>query len=157
MPDIRFLAMPTEDARHLQNGGVDANGQRPEVHISDGNGNTCRHCLAEIAADEEMLVLSYRPFPRQQPYAETGPIFLHARRCERHPESAATPDLYLTRESLLVRGYTPADRIKYGTGQTVATADLAVACAALLEDADLAYLHVRSATNNCYQFRVERA
>ena len=116
MTTIRFIAMPTEDARALQGGAPDANGQVPERTISNGAGNPCRHCLGEVAEGEEMLVLAYRPFADLQPYAEAGPVFLHARECSRHDERRETPDYFLDRETVLIKGYTANDRILYGTG-----------------------------------------
>ena len=157
MTEVRFIAMPTADAQALRSGRSDANGQTPERHVAEGSGNLCRHCLGEIAAGDPMLVAAYRPFPEVQPYAEVGPIFLHAAGCPRHGETAAPPRLFLDhRERMLVRGYKADDRIKYGTGQVVPTAELADACAALFEDPEVAYLHIRSAANNCYQCRVDK-
>jgi hypothetical protein len=46
--------------------------------------NPCRHCPGLIREGEEKLVLSYRPFQSIQPYAESGPIFLHEAACERY-------------------------------------------------------------------------
>ncbi len=156
MTAIRFLAMPTETARALQAGAPDANGQIPERAISDGSGNPCRHCLQFIAEGDEMLILAYRPFAEAQPYAETGPVFLHASACERHEERPETPDYLLGRESVIVRGYTDANRILYGTGQVVSTQEIATACAETLDNPDVAYVHVRSSTDNCFHCRVER-
>jgi hypothetical protein len=45
----------------------------------------------------------------------------------------------------------------YGTGQIVATAEIPNLASRLLSRSDIAYLHVRSATNNCYHCRIERA
>ena len=73
---LNFAAIPTPDARNAQSGKPDANGQRPERAISDGNGNPCRHCLTDIPKGAQMLILGYRPFPTAQPYAELSPIFL---------------------------------------------------------------------------------
>ena len=52
MPLLRFEAMLTDTVRQFQAGGVDANGQVPERHISDGNGVPCRHCLTGVAEGE---------------------------------------------------------------------------------------------------------
>ncbi len=156
MTAIKFLAMPTEIARALQAGAPDANGQIPERAISDGSGNPCRHCMQYIAGGDEMLILSYRPFNEAQPYAETGPVFLHASPCERHEERPETPDYLLGRETAIVRGYTDRNRILYGTGKVVPTAEIASTCATLFENPDVAYAHVRSSTNNCFHCRVER-
>ena len=44
-----------------------------------------------------------------------------------------------------------------GTGAVVPTAGIPDYAATLLAREDVAYLHIRSARNNCYQCRVERA
>lgn len=151
---MRFLAIPTDQVRQFQAGGADANGQVPERKRSEGEGNPCRHCLRMIPEGAGMLVLAYRPFPALQPYAEVGPIFLCADPCAAGggaglPEMLAAPDYIL-------RGYGDDDRIVYGTGGVVATAAIPARAAELLADARVAYLHVRSARNNCYQCRIER-
>ena len=64
---ISFKALATDEVRKLQKGGLDINGQRPEVAISDGGGNPCRHCLQDIPAGEEMLIVAFRPFPAPHP------------------------------------------------------------------------------------------
>jgi hypothetical protein len=78
MNAIVCLPVAESEARHFQAGGLDAYGLKPERHRSDGNGIPCRHCLRNVEAGEDYLVLAYRPFPSLQPYAETGPIFLHS-------------------------------------------------------------------------------
>ena len=152
---IRFTALPTEAVRALQHGGPDANGFTPERHVSDGDGVPCRHCLKNVAAGEEYLILAYRPFPTLQPYAETGPIFLHAEECERAPEDDELPEI-LTSADYIVRGYGADDRIVYGTGAVVPTGDVRRRAETLLERPDIAYVHMRSAQNNCYQCRIDR-
>ncbi|WP_374384673.1 DUF1203 domain-containing protein [Dongia sp.] len=154
---IKFVSLPTETVRALQGGAPDANGQLPERHISDGDGVPCRHCQQDVAAGDIYLILNYRPFPSAQPYAETGPIFLHADGCPRHPETGELPPVIAVRKLFLIKGYNAADRIVYGTGQLVTPAEMQDAAARVLERDDVAYLHVRSAFNNCFQCRIERA
>lgn len=156
MPALRVVALDSETVKDLRNGGTDANGQRPERHVSDGGGNPCRHCLEDIAANDPMLVLAHRPFPASQPYAEVGPLFLHAEACPRYAEETAVPAYLGKRGAVLIRGYGGDDRIVYGTGQTVAPRDIEAVSAKLFKRPEVAYLHVRSASNNCYQFRIER-
>lgn len=151
---MRFVSIPTEVARHYQSGGPDANGQVSERTVSDGSGNPCRHCLKLIPKGAGMLVLAHRPFPAPQPYAEVGPIFLCADPCvagggETLPDMLASPDY-------IVRGYGVDDRIVYGTGGVVATEAIPARAAELFGDARVAYLHVRSARNTCYQCRIDR-
>lgn len=156
MSTIRFVAIPTEIVTALQVGRPDANGQSPERHLSDGDGVPCRHCLDLVGAGEPYLILAHRPFVTLQPYAESGPIFLHAETCLRYPETAALPPM-LGSPQYILRGYNCAERIIYGTGQIVPTDQITARAAALLARAEVAYIHVRSATNNCFQCRIERA
>lgn len=155
MPKLRYIALPTAVAEAYRGGAPDANGQAPERHISDGDGVPCRHCLTDVAKGEPYLILAYRPFPALQPYAETGPIFLHAERCQRHPVSNMAPDFFLKRKHMLLKGYGTTDRIVYGTGTIVPAPELDAGAAAILTRDDVAYVHVRSALNNCYWCRIE--
>ncbi|MBE1203882.1 DUF1203 domain-containing protein [Aminobacter carboxidus] len=152
---IIFQALPTEAVRVLQQGGADAYGMKPERRISDGDGVPCRHCLTNVAAGEGYLILAYRPFPELQPYAETGPIFLHAEECSRAQETGELPVLFTRTRDYILRGYGADDRIVYGTGAVTPTAEIPGRAAELLERADVAYVHMRSAKNNCYQCRIE--
>jgi len=152
---IAFIAMPTEDAAYLWNGGVDAYGHRPEIMISDGLGHPCRHCLKNIDAGEELLVLAYRPFPELQPYAETGPIFLHKQPCQRYAAQEILPPM-LSSTDYIVRGYGHDDRIVYGSGAVTPTEKVAARAEELLAREEIAYVHVRSARNNCYQCLIDK-
>ncbi|MBD9454039.1 DUF1203 domain-containing protein [Rhizobium sp. RHZ02] len=155
MTDIRFSAMPTANAENLWNGGTDAYGFLPETMVSDGPGHPCRHCLKNIDAGEELLVFAYRPFPELQPYAETGPVFLHKEPCERYAAEEVLPPV-LTSPDFIVRGYNADNRIVYGTGAVTLTPDIRSYATQLLERPEVAYVHVRSARNNCYQCRIDR-
>ncbi|KAB2851244.1 MAG: DUF1203 domain-containing protein [Hyphomicrobiaceae bacterium] len=153
---IRFVAMDTSLVRDLQAGAVDANGQPPERAVALEDGLPCRHCLADIERGEAFLVLAHRPFPAKQPYAEVGPIFVHAEPCKRGGGDDKLPP-FLDSPHYIVRGYGANDRIVYGTGQVTPTRDIPAAAKALLADSRVAYVHVRSASNNCYHCRIERA
>lgn len=154
---ILFQALPTDAVRALQNGAPDAYGMTPERKISDGVGVPCRHCLNNVAAGEPYLVFAYRPFPAPQPYAETGPIFLHAEECPRATETGRLPELFARTRDYILRGYGADDRIVYGTGMVTETPEIVQTATALLMRPDVAYVHMRSARNNCYQCRIERS
>lgn len=153
---LLFKALPTQEVRAQQAGGPDAYGMPPERRISDGHGVPCRHCLKNVGAGEAYLILAYRPFPALQPYAETGPIFLHAEPCERAADADMLPELFGNTASYIVRGYGHDDRIVYGTGAVVPTPEIRDRAGQLLGRPEIAYLHMRSAKNNCYQCRIER-
>jgi Protein of unknown function (DUF1203) len=147
--------IPSQEARELQAGGSDSNGQPPVRRVAQGLANPCRHCLQLIADGGEKLVLSYRPFAEVQPYAETGPIFLHTHGCTRY-ESDALPDWFAYLEPAVIRGYGHHDWIRYETGAIIPGKDLTAQCHKILADPEVAYVHIRSKFN-CFQCRVDRA
>lgn len=155
MRPIRFIAMATDEVRAYQRGAPDAYGNAPERRVSDGSDLPCRHCLRTVDAGEEYLVLAHRPFPTPQPYAETGPIFLHASQCLRAAEVDVLPPLFLSSPDYILRGYSSDDRIVYGTGGVVATEEIGARAQDLLAREEVAYVHMRSARNNCFQVRIE--
>jgi len=151
---VLFSALPGPAVARLRTGGLDAYDMLPELRRAEEAALPCRHCLRHIPVGRDYLTLAWRPFPALQPYAETGPIFLCAA-CERRPDGGELPDI-LSSPDYILRGYGADHRIVYGTGQVVATGDLTQRADELLSDKTVAYLHVRSARNNCYQLRIDR-
>ena len=154
MKNLVFLPLATDVVRKLQRGGADANGRTPEKFISDGEGVPCRHCLANIKAGDEVLVLSHKPFQTKQPYAEQGPIFLHSAECESYQEVDKLPSVYTPEGQLLLRGYDKEERIIYGTGTIIENSNIAQIAARIFSNPDVQFIHARSASNNCYQFKI---
>lgn len=150
-----FTALPTDIVQAYRAGAPDAFGHPPERHVSDGNGTPCRHCLRDVPEWAGMLVLAHKPFDGVHPYAEVGPIFLCADDC---PRGGGTelPHILTTSPDYLIKGYSAHDRIVYGTGAITAAQDIDDRAAAIFADPDVAYIHVRSARNNCYQVRIDR-
>ncbi len=153
--ELRIAGIDTDQVQKLRGGGPDANGQPALVQVAEGVADPCRHCLDLIAEGDEKLVLAYRPFDRLQPYAEAGPIFLHARDCERYA-SDALPAWFDFLDPAVIRGYDRDDWIRYDTGDVVRGPELNAACERILGDPTVAYVHIRSKFN-CFQCRVDRA
>jgi hypothetical protein len=124
MTAITYSAMTIADAEVYWRGEPDANGQAPETAISDGDGVPCRHCFKDMEAGERYLILAYRPFPSLQPYAETGPIFLHASPCTSAEDADGIPPMLAKRKAHLVKCCNVENRIVYGTGQIIMSAKL---------------------------------
>jgi len=155
MTRLAVRGIPTGCAERLRRGGPDANGQPALRRHAQGTMNPCRHCLQLIREGDETLVLSWRPFDDLQPYAEAGPIFLHAGDCPRYA-SDRLPSWFAHLQPALLRGYGADDWIRYDTGQVLPGTELDPACRTLLQDSDVAYVHVRSKFN-CFLCRVVRA
>ena len=107
-----------------------------------------------IPKDAGMLILAHRPFPALQPYAELGPIFLCADECTAGG-GQALPAM-LTSPDYILRGYGTDNRIVYGTGGVIEAAAIDARAKVMFHDPRVAYVHVRSARNNCYQVRIDR-
>lgn len=154
MPAV-FHPLPDSIAAHYRAGGPDAYGLTPERRISDGQGVPCRHTLRLLPAGTPYLIVAHRPFAGLNPYTETGPIFLAA---DPLPGAAPSTELpaFLAAPRYIVRGYSADERIVYGTGAVVDTPSIPEACEALLARRDIAFVHIRSATNACFHCRVER-
>ena len=152
---IRTSGLPTDIVRKLQNGGMDSNGQLPEVHISNGEGVPCRHCLKYVKAGVEYLILGHRPFRSVQPYAELGPIFLHAEECEAYTSQQGVPETITANSEYILRGYDIDERIVYGTGEVTPISEIGRKASELLADERVEFVHVRSSTNNCYAVRID--
>ena len=151
-----FRGLEGEVAGRYQAGGVDAYGNLPERSVSDGPGNPCRHCLRTVPEGEEMLILAHRPFGTLQPYAETGPIFLCVGHCDGAGDQEGLPEVLTLSPQYLIKAYSVDERIIYGTGDVVAQAVLAEEVAQRLARADVAFVDVRSARNNCWLARATR-
>lgn len=152
---LEFHALPSADVAQIRRAGRDSYGNPVETHVSDGGAYPCRHCLREIPAGRPYLVLAHRPFASDNPYAETGPIFLCADDCARADVGADVPAI-LRSAAYIVRGYGADERIVYGTGQVVPTPEIAAFAETLLARDEIAFVDVRSAANNCYQCRIRR-
>ena len=150
-----FLALPPAVVAHYRAGGADAYGLAPERRRVEGGGVPCRATLRLLPEGAPYLIVAHRPFAGLNPYAETGPIFLSA---EDLPIAAPGTELppFLASAQYIVRGYSADERIVYGTGHVTPRDEIVDTCERLLSRPEVAFLHIRSATNNCYHCRVER-
>jgi hypothetical protein len=123
------------------------------AEVDDGTG-PCRHCLEYAKPGDRLILFSYRPFEEPALYQEVGPVFIHADGCERYAGSEMIPPAFAARP-LILRPYTSEHAI--ADSQVIAEAGHAPeVAAAMFENPDVAYLHVRSVSRGCYLFRIER-
>ena len=155
---LQIAPLPTPYVTAMREGAPDIHAQPAERAISSGKGTPCRHCLEIIREGKEMLILAARPFPNLHPYAEAGPIFLCADTCTAWSGGPDTlPEILTVSPTYLMKAYDARDRIIFGSGQITPQAEIATYATALLDRPEVAYVHVRSATNNCYLARISRA
>lgn len=150
-----YNGLSRDTCRELRTGGLDANAQPPEIAVSDGGGNPCRCCLKDIPKGREMLIFAHRPFEILNPYAETGPVFICAE-CAAYADHGTIPPVLTTRPRHLLKGYSSNDRIVYGTGEIVEMPGIPTYLENVFANPNIRYVHVRSATNNCFTLRIDR-
>ncbi len=151
---VSFTPISTALATALRH-GTDAYGLPPEyVAAATGTGTPCRHCLRQVPKGAPYLVLAHRPFAGLNPYTETGPLFLCADPCP--PADGRFPAAILTAPQYITRAYSADERILYGTGSVTLTDQIAARCVDLLARPEVAFVDIRSASNNCFLCRVRR-
>jgi hypothetical protein len=151
MIPLTFSALDPELVAAVRRTRRDARGEAVEVWISDGPGNPCRACLRLTPAGTPLLLFAHQPFRTGGPYAERGPVFIHADACDAYATVDAFPADFNGRP-LTLRGYSAEGRI----------VDAAVAppggaletLAALFADPRVAFVHARSPSWGCYDFEV---
>lgn len=152
---MRYLPIDASVARRARDTMRDAHGNALQVQTSTDDGNPCRACLRLTPAGTRLILLAHRPFVTGGPYAETGPIFVHAdeTECQSYAAIETFPPDFRPR-TLTFRAY---DRDGAIAGATVAPGSAAeTTLAAFFARDDVAEVHVRNPAWGCYDFRVER-
>lgn len=152
---IQFQIRPLspEVATVARNTRVDQFGNSLPV-VRDGNPHQCRVCLTLSHPDEGVILLAHRPFETNQPYAETGPIFVHERPCQPYADASTYPPDF-PRSAVVLRGYSSDDRIL--DAQAVGKREVEAVITELFANPEIAYLHARNLGYGCFMFRIDRA
>lgn len=147
---LRYLPIPREIADEARRTRRDRFGHDLHVQMEHG---PCRVCLRISKEPEEFILLSYQPLANRNPYAEIGPIFIHAHECEPYDTPHTFPEDFAQRQ-LVVRAYDYEGRI---AGAVVAEPGEAPnAAARFLSDPVIAEVHVRHTSYTCFDFKIVR-
>jgi Protein of unknown function (DUF1203) len=151
---MNIIALSSDVASGIRQRTHDHAGNVLEAEVQTAYGNPCRHCLRRANPGERLLLFSYSPFDTQNPYNETGPIFVHADGCARYSAPHEFPPDF-SAGSIVLRGYDAAQRI--ARVSVVVDGRAPHRAQELLADPEIAFVHARSFTHGCYLFRIERA
>src|SRR5580658_3375591 len=147
---LSYEAIPAGVLDAIRAAGRDEAGNPLEVVQSAGSPLRC--CLREARADDDLLLIAYTPPGTAGAYAERGPVFIHAERCEGYLTPHDYPD-GLARRQQVVRAYDRQGRIADG----VLVADGRQAqgvIAELLARPEVVLVHLRNVGYGCYNFCV---
>jgi hypothetical protein len=149
---FRIVPVPTEIAdaarRAVNAGAVD----HALITVDEPGSAPCRHCLQWAQPGERVILFPYAAIPPGQPYSETGPIFVHANECQRYSATNEYPADF--RNGRVFRAYDSNYNII--DAQIVNGNDPEIAIESLFQNADTAFVDVRSVTRGCFTFRVQR-
>lgn len=149
---FRVIPLSREAARrHRLAEALESGGSLPR---NDDNRHQCRSCLGLTLPGEDCLLFSHSPFPRSQPYAESGPIFIHRRECTPYAATGEFPAAF-RRLDLVLRAYGETDEIV--DAARAGDRPVETVIAEQFGNPAVAYLHVRNTAYGCYICRIERA
>ncbi len=92
MSTFRVTALPRHDLDRVRARGVDDFGNPVEVQVAEEDGAApLRCCLRDAAVGEETALVAWRPASVGGPYAEVGPVFIHAEACAGYQDGDSYP------------------------------------------------------------------
>ena len=128
-------------------------GHPAHAEVATGHG-PCRQCLRTFSVGQERRILfTYDAFYGKEDLPLPGPVFIHEHDCERYPEDGGFPIDMLSHRLTLNA---------YGRGRSlisqkyVSNGEVEPQVRQLLQNRDVAYIHVRNTDAGCYAFCIER-
>jgi hypothetical protein len=128
-------------------------GHPATVELAKGHG-PCRQCLRTFhVGDEDRILFTYNPVPKENGLAQPGPIFIHKDPCAAFDGPGVPPELRAL--PLFLEGF--------GRGtwtvrrEPVDAASVEADIAAMLRDPAIELVQIRNAEAGCFIARVERA
>jgi hypothetical protein len=113
----------------------------------------CRQCLRTfLTGEEDRILFTYNPVPKDAGLPDPGPVFIHKDACAPFADEALPADLVAL--PLFLEGYGEASGLV--RRERVVDGDVVAAAAKLLADPAIDYLQLRNAEAGCFIARVER-
>lgn len=156
--DIDFVVTGADPAQlaTLWSTGVDHAGDAVEPFVDAEGGWPLRCCLADSRPGDELAIVAWSPFPWSGPFAERGPIVVHAAPCA-GPAGRGVPQQFLGRPQV-VRPYAADRRIAYDHVRLLEPGGgLPAAIAGALADPAIDFVHARNVLAGCWSFTARRA
>lgn len=146
----RIAPISAEVVRRVRDTLTDEFGNRLAVSRAAA---PCRSCLRVTGPEERLILFAHRPFSTSGPYAEVGPVFIHADDCQPYAEPNKFPADFVQR-CLTVRGYNTRGTIEAAELSTPGDPEASIA--RLFADERVRFIHVRNPAWGCFDFQVDR-
>jgi hypothetical protein len=153
MTPYDVIAIDPDRLAAMRSRGADELGNEFRAQPAQG-WEPLRCCLAVARAGERIVLISYTPLRSRSPWAETGPVFVHAGTCDGYPSDAGLPEQLRTGPRVL-RAYRADGTLDYDAMAYVGKGDdIEPALLQILETPGVAEVHVRAAVAQCFTFAV---
>lgn len=153
---FRISAIPAQTLDRIRAGGQDDFGNPLQMFVDEEGGSPLRCCLRPAEAGERLMLIAYRPFSRPGPYAEVGPVFVHAEPCAGYTEPARYPSGYRTWKTMVFRPYHVDGRMAYPALAMVDGPQAEQAIETIFADPTIEMIHTRNVHAGCYMFAIHR-
>jgi hypothetical protein len=155
MQQFEIIALDGDELDAVRARGTDAFGNAITVHVNtEEDGAPLRCCLTEAKVGERVALIAHRPFDFEGPFAEVGPVYVHAEACEGYPDAGHYPPGFRHRNQVF-RAYGFDNRIEDAV--LVAGDDAETAISTLLARPGGSFLHSRNVLYGCYMFAIHHA
>jgi hypothetical protein len=134
--------------------GQDTSGNPFTAFPATGDGEPLRCCLRFARAGEQIALISYAPFVEQSVWREVGPVYVHAESCAGHRPDHLPDEL--RQGPALLRTYLADGSMDYEHNTLVGDEDLEPVLDRLLDEPDVATVHVRTVLPQCFLYAVTR-
>ncbi|WP_392543187.1 DUF1203 domain-containing protein [Oryzobacter telluris] len=144
------------DLAAIHRTGRDLHGHAAEPFTDAGGGSQLRCCLERSAPGERLLLVAHAPLGADRPWREVGPVFVHAGACPRPHRPGAFP-AWLDEAPRVLRAYGADGAMRYAANRVVEAGEgVEAALVGILEDPDVAEVHVRNLLAQCFITRATR-
>ena len=151
--NYRVVPLSSEVAASARRAAETGSPDHAYVKVDSPTGYPCRHCLRWAQPGEQVILFPYASIPAGCPYAEMGPIFVHAQPCPRYESTEQYPADF--REGRVIRAYDRQQNMI--AGEIVNGREPETVVEKLFDNPETEFIQVRSAGRGCYTFRIERA
>jgi hypothetical protein len=155
MQTARTLTVHAIDPARLdviRRAGEDGFGNPVTAYGASGSGEPLRCCLRFARAGEQIALISFAPFEAVSPWREVGPVYVHAERCAGRAEGSMPAEL--GRGPRVLRTYRGDGSMNYDHNTLVGDEDLEPLLQRLLDEPDVATVHVRTVLPQCFLYAV---
>lgn len=156
MAEIVVCGVEDQELREALDRGIDHGGNPIEPFVDVEGGWDLRCCLSDSVPGAQLAIIAWSPFSWSGPYAEVGPVVVHATRCPATGDRDRLPKA-LDGRAMTLRPYGTDRTIAYEKVRHVPSGEsLTAHLSEMLDDAFIDVVHGRNVTGGCFAFQARR-